>query len=84
MFDFIKTNGLWEWMMAGFKKLTPYFSAAFINAFASSPNFIVFVISAILFVSGFCITKKIFKGLCKFWGGLVALLSVVEFILVRY
>ena len=84
MFDFVTSNALWKWMMDGFKKLEPYFSAAFVNAFAGSPNFIVFVISVVLFVAGFFITKKVAKGLCKFWGGLITLLSVVEFILVRY
>lgn len=84
MSDYVTTNGLWKWMMAGFEKLEPYFSMAFVNAFVGSPNFIVFVSSVVLFVAGFFITKKVAKGLCKFWGGLIALLSVVEFILVRY
>lgn len=67
-----------------FENLKPYFSEAFVNAFVESPNFIVFAISAILFVSGFFMMKKMVKGLFRFWGLLMALLSVVEFILVRY
>lgn len=84
MFDFVTTNGLWKWMMRGIASLKPFFTTAFVNAFVSSPNFIVFVISAILFGFGFFVNKKVFKGICKFWGGLMALFSVVEFILVRY
>ena len=73
-------NNLWSLIRRGFAPLKAYFNEAFIRAFVKSPNFIVFVIAVFVFVIGFKVNGDTKRWLCKFWGILIAVFSVLEFV----